>query len=591
MTSAGTAWIAVQPDMKNWNSDVSRGIQGSGEKAATSFSSSFKSKLKIGTAIGAAFATAAAGNFLKGSIKQASDLAESVNAVNVTFGKSAAGIHELGKSAATSLGLSRSEFNGLAVQFSSFASTIAGKGGDVTGVMKELSTRGADFASVMNLDVNQAMELFQSGLAGESEPLRKFGINLSAAAVESHAYAKGIAAAGKPLTENQKVQARYSLLMQQTSKVQGDFANTSDSLANSQRILGAKWDDIQAKVGGKLMPVLADLSSWVADKGLPGLEKMANFLKDNSTEVKLLAGVIGGLTLITAAHGVAMGVAAAGGLKAYLVGTKLISGALKVWTAVQWALNAALLANPIGIAIAALAALVGGLILAYKKSDTFRAVVDKAWKVVGEGARWLWNNALAPTFRFILGGLAGLMDMWAKLLKAMGKVPNFEWAAVAGRKLEAAADKVRGLRSEIKDLDGKKATVTIDVYVPPLTAGERNTLNAISQGNFVGGSGPNAPDMKPIEFRAAGGPVRGMRPYVVGEKGPELFVPRISGSIIPNHRLGSSPGTGLEGAQLGGAGSGANITINQTMPATATPEQASAAAGGRIVAALEALGV
>lgn len=41
-----------------------------------------------------------------------------------------------------------------------------------------------------------------------------------------------------------------------------------------------------------------------------------------------------------------------------------------------------------------------------------------------------------------------------------------------------------------------------------------------------------------IEARAAGGPVRGGRSYLVGERGPELFTPTTSGSITPNHELG-----------------------------------------------------
>ena len=39
-------------------------------------------------------------------------------------------------------------------------------------------------------------------------------------------------------------------------------------------------------------------------------------------------------------------------------------------------------------------------------------------------------------------------------------------------------------------------------------------------------------------FRAAGGPVRGDKAYVVGEKGPEVIVPKSPGTVIPNHELG-----------------------------------------------------
>jgi len=45
-----------------------------------------------------------------------------------------------------------------------------------------------------------------------------------------------------------------------------------------------------------------------------------------------------------------------------------------------------------------------------------------------------------------------------------------------------------------------------------------------------------------IAFRAAGGPVSSGSPYIVGEQGPELFVPKYSGSIVPNHALGGEGG-------------------------------------------------
>ena len=53
-------------------------------------------------------------------------------------------------------------------------------------------------------------------------------------------------------------------------------------------------------------------------------------------------------------------------------------------------------------------------------------------------------------------------------------------------------------------------------------------------------------------FRAEGGPVNAGSPYVVGERGPELFVPSSSGSIVPNGAMGSS----------GGSAGGVNVTYN-----------------------------
>jgi len=196
-------------------------------------------------------------DFGRASIQAFTDLNESMNAVEVTFGGAAQGIKELGEGAAESLGLSNAEFNSLAVSFSAFVEEIArGSNTTVVPVMEDLTTRIADFASVMNIDVAEAAEKFRSGLAGETEPLRKFGIDLSAAAVNAKALELGLAGANDPLTEQEKILVRYELLMGQTNKTAGDFLNTSDELANSLRITNARFEDFKARAGEELAPAL-----------------------------------------------------------------------------------------------------------------------------------------------------------------------------------------------------------------------------------------------------------------------------------------------------------------------------------------------
>lgn len=210
-------------------------------------------------------AGAAATKFLKDSIDQASSLNESINAVSRTYGPFADGILELGENAAESVGLANSEFNQLAVGFGAFVNQIDNGRGQTIGILDDLTTRVADFASVMDLDVPEAAEKFRSGLAGETEPLRKFGIDVSAARVETFAYANGIAEAGEELTENQKVLARYGTIMEQTEKTSGDFAATSDDYANATRIATAQLKDFQATVGGGVLPILGELVQTGSD--------------------------------------------------------------------------------------------------------------------------------------------------------------------------------------------------------------------------------------------------------------------------------------------------------------------------------------
>jgi hypothetical protein len=303
MAEQAYAYVTLIPVAKGFQQAVAKEMGGvnnvgktAGQDAGKGFSGGFGSSLgKLAGVVGGALAAAGVGSFLKDSVAQASDLDESLNALSVTYGSASDGIVALGETAATRLGLAATDFNALSVQFASFGGNIVGEGGDVVGFIDDLTTRSADFASVMNLDVAEAARVFQSGLAGETEPLKKFGIDLSAAAVDAYALANGIGEAGKPLTEAQKQQARYGALMEQTAKTQGDFGNTSDGLANAQRILGANFDNMKAQVGGPLLGAFATLTTGL----LPVIETMGPLLtgviEDLAPIIADLAGQIPGL--------------------------------------------------------------------------------------------------------------------------------------------------------------------------------------------------------------------------------------------------------------------------------------------------------
>src|SRR6056297_2199324 len=227
---------------------------------------------QVGAAVAAAGAVAA-GKLAVDAVNAASDFEESVNAVNVAFGEAAQGVLAIGENAASSLGVSRNEFNQAAVRFSAFAERVVGEGGDVADFIGDVSQRAADFASVFNIEVSEALQVFQSGLAGEAEPLKRFGINLLQTEVAAFAMANGIAESASEMTEAQKVQARYGLLMEQTAKTQGDFTNTSDGLANSQRILRAEISNLQVEIGSALLPVAKNLVNTFATSLTPRLEE------------------------------------------------------------------------------------------------------------------------------------------------------------------------------------------------------------------------------------------------------------------------------------------------------------------------------
>ncbi len=247
------------------------------QKAIQDFNSGFDRAFKA-VGVAAAAAGAAVALFAKQSITAASSLEESTNAVNVAFGQASESILKIGEDSAKSFGLARTEFNQAAVRFSAFAERVVGQGGDVSGFIRDITQRAADFASVFNIEVAEALRVFQSGLSGEAEPLKRFGINLLESEVKAYALRTGLISVGETMTEQQKVQARYGLLLESTNKTAGDFANTSDSLANQQRILTATFTDLQAEIGTALLPVVGQLVKQFADFLLPKLQELGDWI-------------------------------------------------------------------------------------------------------------------------------------------------------------------------------------------------------------------------------------------------------------------------------------------------------------------------
>ena len=239
-----------------------------------------KSGLVAGAAI-AGFSVAAA----KG-IQAASNLSEQVNKSEVVFEENASAVLAWSKTTADALGLSQRaalEFAGTFGQMLQVAGVVPKQAAEMSTALVGL---GADLASFNNIDPTVALDKLRAGLAGEAEPLRALGVFLSEARVQQEAYRLGIAETGDELTEAQKVQARYSLILADTSKAQGDFARTSDSLANSQRRIRAVAEDVVAGLAGKVLPTIANVADSFASF-------IGDFQKAKGAEAKFDVAVSG----------------------------------------------------------------------------------------------------------------------------------------------------------------------------------------------------------------------------------------------------------------------------------------------------------
>lgn len=230
-------------------------------------------------------------DFARSGVDAASSLGESLNKVSVVFGDSADAVMEFARAAATSLGQSQQQALEAAGTYGNLLTSIGVLPDAAAEMSMSLVTLASDLASLNNASPEETLLALRSALTGEFEPIKRFGAALSADAVAAKALAMGLAAAKDEITPAIRAQAAYALILEQTTNAQGDFARTSDGLANQQRILTAQWTDLQAQVGTALLPTMTALTGTMTSQLMPALAQLATDALPQITPVLSEIGV------------------------------------------------------------------------------------------------------------------------------------------------------------------------------------------------------------------------------------------------------------------------------------------------------------
>lgn len=206
--------------------------------------------------------------------------------------------------------------------------------------------------------------------------------------------------------------------MERLGSIFGTIRDAAQDLGPSVLAIAKSIGQATASIGIStwqvLLSVVDSLARVAAAVLVPAIQKLADWMERNQQVVTILVGAYTAWKLsaiaivaVTKAQAIAMGT-----MVAIQRGAAIASNA---WAVAQWALNAAMSANPIGLIVVAIAALVAGLVLAYKKSETFRNIVHGALNAVGAAATWLWENAIKPAWDGIVAAfqfVAGIISWW-----------------------------------------------------------------------------------------------------------------------------------------------------------------------------------
>lgn len=365
--------------------------------------SGFGQRLTIGLTVPlGAFGVAAA--------RAASDAAELQSAFNQTFGDLSAMMNDWAEVTGDALGRSTQELQRGANAFGLYFNQAAETRAEAARMSQTFTVLAQDLASFHNTSVDEALTALRSGLSGETEPLRRYGVFLNEAAVQAQALEMGLRPVNGRLTDQQKIMARSALIMEATATAQGDVLRTADSSANRVRALGGAWEELKVTVGEKLLPLLTPF--------VEKLTSMVNAFSNLPAPLQNTLLVLGGIAAVAGPILVAVGglVSALGPLAAAF---SVAAGGAGIFGTALGAVAA--VGAPV-IAVAAAIAAAGALI--YANWDKIGPVLSD----IGEQLR----TALGPAAQQIITTLSTTMrELWTgpfgEMLRTVGqKLLEFE---------------------------------------------------------------------------------------------------------------------------------------------------------------------
>lgn len=259
-------------------------LNSTGSKVGTTLKNVGSSITGVGTKMTVGLTVPIVGLITK-SAMLASDLNESMNVVNETFGKSAKNVANWAGSLNKDYGMVKLEAMNYVGSMGAMlkSSGLSSKASE--DMSKSLVELTGDMSSFYNLGHDETWEKIRSGISGETEPLKSLGINMSVANLEAYALSQGINKSWKEMTQAEQVSLRYGYLMETTSTAQGDFSRTSGGFSNQLKILQGNLTNVGVSIGEIVLPYF--------NKGVKIVNSLTKRFENLSPGIKKIIVVVG----------------------------------------------------------------------------------------------------------------------------------------------------------------------------------------------------------------------------------------------------------------------------------------------------------
>jgi hypothetical protein len=221
-------------------------------------------------------------------IEPAMQAEEAASKFQTIFGESSANVTSWADELAVAIGRSSRELQGMAADAMALISPMSGSRDAAIQMSQGLVQMAQDLASFHNVDVGEAFTALRSGISGETEPMKRFGILLTDAALAEYALSQGITRRISDMSTAEKTQLRYNAMLNSMGTAQGDAARTSGSLTNQLRALEGCINDVNVSIGERSVEGMTQLA-----RGMAMVADQSSILVRGAQEA---SGAVGGLS-------------------------------------------------------------------------------------------------------------------------------------------------------------------------------------------------------------------------------------------------------------------------------------------------------
>lgn len=190
---------------------------------------------------------------LKSAMNISSALTEVENVVRQTFGNYESLIQDFTKSSIQNYGMSELTAKQVASRFQAMGTAIGYSQGKMADMSLTLTKLTGDLASFYNEEQEDVARRLQAIFTGETEPLRRYGLDLTQATLKEWALKEGLDADIKSMSQAEKTMLRYQYVLQNTAMANNDFSRTADTWANQVRVLKQSFEQLASIIGGALI--------------------------------------------------------------------------------------------------------------------------------------------------------------------------------------------------------------------------------------------------------------------------------------------------------------------------------------------------